>query len=142
MGFGGPNLETGVKFASENKREFTEEQLAAQREMSAAGTAINQGSAAVMERSGVQKTGGSPPSLMLATQCPCSGCLQLVQKTLAFGMQTGITFGNDQSGSGEAGLTAVSAGSAGIMERSGVQKTGESPLRPHLSPGHKMHKRD
>ena len=39
--------------------------------------------------------------------------------------KTGITFGNDQAGSGDtAAAVATSQGSAGVMERSGVQKTG------------------
>ena len=36
----------------------------------------------------------------------------------------GITFGNDNAGAGDAGLSAQTAGSAGVMERMGVQKTG------------------
>ena len=36
----------------------------------------------------------------------------------------GITFGNDNAGAGDAGLSAQTAGSAGIMERSEVKKGG------------------
>ena len=53
-GFSGPFLETSVKIATQNKREYTQEQMAAQRAM-AGTTAINAGSAGVMERSEVKK---------------------------------------------------------------------------------------
>ena len=36
----------------------------------------------------------------------------------------GITFGNDNAGAGDAGLSAQTAGSAGVMERMEVTKTG------------------
>ena len=40
-------------------------------------------------------------------------------------VKTGITFGNDNAGSGDAAATtAVSQGSAGVMDRSGVTKSG------------------
>ena len=35
----------------------------------------------------------------------------------------GITFGNDNAGAGDAGLSAQTAGSAGIMERGGIDST-------------------
>ena len=39
-------------------------------------------------------------------------------------LKPGITFGNANSGSGDAGLSAQTAGSAGVMQRMEVTKTG------------------
>ena len=45
----------------------------------------------------------------------------------------GITFGNDQAGAGTADLTAQTAGSAGVMQRSEVRSR-EKNLNPNLNP--------
>eukprot|EP00622_Pseudochattonella_farcimen_P003606 FR738818.1.p1 GENE.FR738818.1~~FR738818.1.p1 ORF type:complete len:255 (+),score=28.36 FR738818.1:76-765(+) len=125
-GYEGPMLKTDVKFACKNQREYTPAQMAAQRAM-AGSTAINSGSAGVMERSGVQRTGitfgneqaGSGSAELTAQTAGSAGVMERSNVT-----QTGITFGNNQAGAGSAELTAQTAGSAGVMERSGVQKTG------------------
>ena len=120
----GPQL--GVKLASQNKREFTAEQLA---HAKVATSKINQGSSNTMERSEISKQG-----ITFGNASSGAGDTNEISKAIA-GSATvmersevsrpGITFGHDSAGgSGAADAANLTSGSATIMERSEVMRSG------------------
>ena len=60
-----------------------------------------------------------------------SGSAKIMERSAT--TRQGITFGNTHSGAGTADLTAQTAGSAGVMQRSEVRRRKEK-LNPNLNP--------
>jgi hypothetical protein len=117
--FQGPHI--GAKHHTSNKREFTEEQMAKAR-LESAITKQTQGSAAVMERIPISKTGitagadyaglGDTSSIAMTSM----GSYGIMDRSEVH--KTGITMGADSAGpSMDNSVPYSSMGSAGIMER-------------------------
>lgn len=114
------------KYAKQNKRVWTEEQLRLQKEQDV-GTMLTAGSHGTMERIEAQRGGitfgnefagaGSGEATMLSVGSKGTMERQQVAKG-------GITFGNDYAGSGSTEVTMVSSGSKGTMQRQDVSKGG------------------
>ena len=114
------------KYATANKRVWTEEQLKAQKEQDT-GTMLNQGSVGIMERTQVTRSGinfgndvagaGSNEATMVNTGS--SGIMERISAKTS-----GITFGNDVAGAGSGEATMVNQGSTGTMERADIIRGG------------------
>ena len=113
------------KYATANKREWTQAQLKAQAQ-SDTGTLLTQGSVGIMERAEVAKGGitfgsGSGAGTAGGTLLS-SGSAGVMERVT--GATGGNTFGNEAAGAGTAGGTLLNSGSAGVMERAAGHKSG------------------
>jgi len=115
-----------MKYATANKREWSEEQLKAQKAADR-GTIISQGSYGTMERQAVSKGGitfgneysGSGSGAQTLVNSGSAGIME--RQAVSKG---GITFGNEYAGAGSDAISMINQGSTGTMERSAVSKSG------------------
>jgi len=121
-GFQGPAI--GVKIAQKNVRQFTAEQLSAQKANSGL-TLQNAGSYGIMERTELNtsnninfgnKNAGTGSSEMTAQTMGSAG----IMERGSINVSNDINFGNKSSGTGSNVATAQTMGSHGIMERGGM----------------------
>jgi hypothetical protein len=120
--FQGPKI--GVKIAEKNVRQFTAEQIKAQKANSGM-TLQNAGSYGIMERTELNKSNdinfgnknvGTGSSEMTAQTMGSAG----IMERGAINVSNDINFGNKSAGTGSNVATAQTMGSAGIMERGAI----------------------
>jgi len=125
------------KYAKQNKRVWTDEQLRKQKQEDG-GTLLTSGSHGTMERQQASKGGitfgnevaghGTGEATMLSQGS--TGVMERQQAT-----KGGITFGNEYAGHGSGEATMLNQGSTGVMERAAVVKGGITFGNEHAGHG-------